>query len=100
MGAEGQAISRGRGPEHIEKAAEGMFVWLLLAILALVAAAATSDGPFAVHMVICALAAVLAAAAAVRRVGAPLRSIPAGEYDDDVIRWGTIATVFWAVVGF
>jgi len=84
----------------MDNAVTGTFAWLGLAILALLAAAATSDGPFAVHMGIFALAGVLAASASIRRAGEAHAAIPPGEYDDAVIRWGTIATVFWGVVGF
>ncbi|WP_422631151.1 cbb3-type cytochrome c oxidase subunit I, partial [Pseudomonas proteolytica] len=52
-----------------------------------------------------ALAAFIAAFYAMRRVGNPAiaadGSLPAprDRYDDEVIRWGVIATVFWAIVG-
>jgi len=79
-------------------------LWLLLAFGAVLLAAASTDAPFAVHMAIMAAAAVLAAFAAMRRIGAPeTRVSPAAaaeRYDDEVIRWGVIATVFWGVVGF
>ncbi|MFD0945927.1 cytochrome-c oxidase, cbb3-type subunit I [Sphingomonas canadensis] len=74
--------------------------WLSLAILAVFAAAVTVDPAFAVHAAIFAAAGFLAAFLSMRSAGdAPAAPKP-GEYDDDVIRWGTIATVFWGVVGF
>ena len=81
--------------------------WLILAILALLAAVAAADGGFAIHMGIAAAAALAAAFAATKRrdparAGGPAMPAPAiaARYYDDVIRWGTIATVFWGVVGF
>ncbi|WP_431470589.1 cytochrome-c oxidase, cbb3-type subunit I [Sphingosinithalassobacter sp. LHW66-3] len=77
------------------------FAWLFLAILALLAAAATADPAFAVHMAIFAGAGLIAAYAAMTHASkdAPPKRV-AREYDDEVVRWGTIATVFWGVVGF
>lgn len=74
--------------------------WLLLAVLAVLALATTADPAFGVHMALFAGAALIAAFYAMKGAGKPVRAIPQGEYDDDVIRWGTIATVFWGVVGF
>ena len=75
--------------------------WLVLAGIAALAGAAAVDQAFAVHMAICAGAALIAGWVAMRRVGAPrLALVPTGEYDDEVIRWGMIATVFWGIVGF
>ena len=80
--------------------------WLALALLALVAAALAVDVPFAVHMVIVAVACLTALWFAVSRAdyGAAARGVlqsPADErvYDDDPIRWGVIATLFWGVAG-
>ena len=80
--------------------------WLVLALLALVAAALAVDAPFAVHMVIVAVACLTALWFAVSRAdyGAAARGVlqsPADErvYDDDPIRWGVIATLFWGVAG-
>ncbi|OWQ94284.1 cytochrome-c oxidase, cbb3-type subunit I [Sphingopyxis witflariensis] len=80
--------------------------WLALALLALVAAALAVDAPFAVHMVIVAVACLTALWFAVSRAdyGVAARGVlqsPADErvYDDDPIRWGVIATLFWGVAG-
>ena len=80
--------------------------WLGLALLALVAAALAVDAPFAVHMVIVALACLAMLWATVTRAdyGAIARGMlkmPAddGAYDDDPVRWGVIATLFWGVAG-
>ncbi len=80
--------------------------WLGLTLLALVAAALAVDAPFAVHMVIVALACFAMLWATVTRAdyGAIARGIlkmPAdqGVYDDDPIRWGVVATLFWGIAG-
>jgi cytochrome c oxidase cbb3-type subunit I len=79
--------------------------WLIGALIALLAVSQAADVGFAVHMAIVAAAAVMAAVWAV--VGAKRSGERALQgkarleiYDDDVIRWGLIATVFWGVVGF
>jgi cytochrome c oxidase cbb3-type subunit 1 len=80
--------------------------WLGLAFLALVMAAVAVDAPFAVHMVIVALAALLMLGATVSRadyeaIARGILKMPAdqGVYDDDPIRWGVIATLFWGLAG-
>ena len=80
--------------------------WLVVALLALVAAVLADDSGFAVHMTIAGLAALLAMVGTMKgadylglsRIGVP--AADQGRYDDDPIRWGAIATVFWGVVGF
>jgi cytochrome c oxidase cbb3-type subunit I len=80
--------------------------WLVLAILAIFAAALAADWGFSVHMAIFAIAALLTLAATVRSadyaaLSRGLLKMPdAGKYDDDPVRWGVIATVFWGVTGF
>jgi cytochrome c oxidase cbb3-type subunit 1 len=80
--------------------------WLGLALLALVMAAVAVDAPFAVHMIIVALAALLMLWATVSRadyeaIARGLLKMPAdqGVYDDDPIRWGVVATLFWGIAG-
>jgi len=80
--------------------------WLLAALLALAAAAAAVDFGFAVHMGIVAIAALIALAVTVSRadysaITSGLAKAPADQsrYDDEPIRWGVIATVFWGVAG-
>lgn len=80
--------------------------WLGLTLLALVAAALAVDAPFAVHMGIVAVACLMALWVTVSRAdyGAMARGLlkmPAnqGVYDDDPVRWGVIATLFWGVAG-
>ncbi len=72
--------------------------WFLLAMLALFGFAASADRGFAVHMLICGLAALIAAVVTMRR--GETAKADASLYDDEVIRWGVIATVFWGIVGF
>ncbi|OHD06821.1 cytochrome-c oxidase, cbb3-type subunit I [Sphingopyxis sp. RIFCSPHIGHO2_12_FULL_65_19] len=80
--------------------------WLGLTLLALVMAALAVDAPFTVHMIIVALACFAMLWATVTRAdyGALARGIlkmPAeqGVYDDDPIRWGVVATLFWGIAG-
>ena len=80
--------------------------WFLLAAIAIIIALQAADSGFAVHMVIVAAAALIAAVVTLRRANfARLRGflppLPAMDdrYDDEVIRWGVIATIFWGVVG-
>ena len=81
--------------------------WLLIAVLALAAVAASADWGFSVHMTIVAAAAMICLWWTLTRAdydsiarGILEKPVDAGRYDDDPIRWGVIATVFWGVVGF
>ena len=80
--------------------------WLILAILAMFASAFAVDSGFAIHMVIVAIAALITMAATLRSadwggIAKGILRIPdEGRYDDDPIRWGVIATVFWGMAGF
>ncbi|MEP7006849.1 MAG: cbb3-type cytochrome c oxidase subunit I, partial [Sphingomonas bacterium] len=79
--------------------------WLLIALFALLMSANAIDHGFAAQMVIVAGAAFLVAVWTMRGAGnAALASggslpPPRDRYDDEVIRWGVIATVFWCVIG-
>ncbi|KUR74055.1 cytochrome-c oxidase, cbb3-type subunit I [Novosphingobium sp. FSW06-99] len=81
-------------------------VWFAALVLALMACALSVDWGFAVHMVICALAAAIALIVTLRGKDVDaisrgiLRSPDPGKYDDEVIRWAVIATVFWGMAGF
>jgi cytochrome c oxidase cbb3-type subunit 1 len=102
-----------RGPKTApsgDKHMDGLVIkaggWLALALLALVMAALAVDAPFAVHMGIVAVAALTVMWTTVSRAdyGAMTRGVlkmPASEgaYDDDPIRWGVIATLFWGIAG-
>ncbi|QLC26514.1 cytochrome-c oxidase, cbb3-type subunit I [Parasphingopyxis algicola] len=80
--------------------------WLIVAFLAFVAAAAAADSGFAIHMWIVVAAALIAAFATANR--ADFAALARGaaptpdqsRYDDDPVRWGVIATVFWGMAGF
>jgi len=82
-------------------------LWFAVIILAVMAIALAHDTGFAVHMTIIALVAGVALWVSISRVDyAALANgvlrVPAdpSRYDDDPIRWGVIATVFWSIVGF
>ncbi|MCP5402237.1 MAG: cytochrome-c oxidase, cbb3-type subunit I [Novosphingobium sp.] len=81
--------------------------WLAALFIAIMAVAAAADSGFAIHMSIVALAAFIGLWVSLSKTdyGAIARGIlrtPAdpGKYDDDPIRWGVIATVFWGMAGF
>src|SRR5688500_877983 len=72
--------------------------WLLAALLAMLAVAVSADFGFSVHMTIVALAALAAMAVTLRRAdytGASVKAADQSRYDDDPVRWGVIATIFW-----
>ncbi|MGC6331026.1 cytochrome-c oxidase, cbb3-type subunit I [Rhizorhabdus sp. FW153] len=79
--------------------------WLLALLLAIIAAAEAEDSAFAVQMGIVALAALATLWITLSRTdfdvlpGRKAAPVETGYYDD-VIRWGTIATLFWGVAGF
>ncbi|WP_066553657.1 cytochrome-c oxidase, cbb3-type subunit I [Croceicoccus bisphenolivorans] len=82
-------------------------IWLVIFILAIAAMGAAADDGFAVHMGIVAIAALLALGVTVTRtdyaaVANGIIKAPAdpSRYDDDPVRWGVIATVFWGMAGF
>lgn len=82
-------------------------IWLAVLVLAVMAVAMAADTGFAVHMTIVALAAFVGLCFSISRVdyaavAAGVIRAPAdvGRYDDDPIRWGVIATVFWGMAGF
>ena len=81
--------------------------WFLAALLALMGVAYAADTGFAVHMGIVCLAALIAAAWTMVSADhsafaglTPHKIARLDVYDDEVIHWGLIATVFWGVVGF
>ncbi|CAO1653985.1 cytochrome-c oxidase, cbb3-type subunit I [Parasphingorhabdus sp. NYA22] len=81
--------------------------WFLLVFLAFVAMVLAVDGGFAVHMAIIMIACLIALWVTVSKadyaaIGRGILKAPAdpGKYDDDPIRWGVIATLFWGMAGF
>ncbi len=90
-----------------EKLLTKVGLWLGIVLVALVAMALAKDSAYAVQMAIIAAAALIGATVTMR--GADFRvlnglipppAIRNDLYDDDPVRWGVVATVFWAVVGF
>jgi cytochrome c oxidase cbb3-type subunit 1 len=81
-------------------------IWLAVLFIAIAGIAAAADPGFAVHMAIVALAAIIGLCVSLSRTdyGAIARGIirapdEPGRYDDDPVRWGMIATVFWGLAG-
>ena len=81
-------------------------MWFALLVLAIMAAALSRDAAFGIHMSIVAIAVAIAlwwtlAKTKVDTAGTWLRAPhDEGAYDDDPIRWGVIATLFWGIAGF
>jgi cytochrome c oxidase cbb3-type subunit 1 len=81
--------------------------WLAVVLIAVVAIAASADFGFSVHIGIVAAAALLAMAATLGKAdyfdlstGAAKPALNQSIYDDEPIRWGVVATLFWGVAGF
>jgi len=81
--------------------------WLAVALIALIALATAADQGFAVHMGIVCASALIALWITIGRadyaaIANGILKAPADQsrYDDDPIRWGVIATVFWGLAGF
>ena len=80
--------------------------WFGVIFLALVGIAVSDDWAFSVHLSIVLIAALLALAGTTGRFDYLRQRFPAlspqqlSTYDDDLIRWGVIATVFWGLAGF
>ncbi|MFC3096266.1 cytochrome-c oxidase, cbb3-type subunit I [Alteraurantiacibacter palmitatis] len=81
-------------------------MWFALLVLAIMAAALSRDAAFGIHMSIVAFAVAIAlwwtlAKTKVDTAGTWLRAPhDEGVYDDEPIRWGVIATLFWGIAGF
>ncbi|MEP2103365.1 MAG: cytochrome-c oxidase, cbb3-type subunit I [Parasphingorhabdus sp.] len=80
--------------------------WLAIVFLAFIAMVLAADAGFAVHMAIIALAAGITLWVTINKadyaaIGRGILKAPAdpGIYDDDPIRWGVIATIFWGIAG-
>ncbi|MAM37051.1 cytochrome-c oxidase, cbb3-type subunit I (plasmid) [Sphingobium naphthae] len=81
--------------------------WFVVALLALFASALALDQGFAVHMAIICAAALLVAWVTMVKADfqvlsgfKPATMPDVTRYDDDLIRLGVIATLFWGVAGF
>ena len=79
-------------------------LWFAAIILAVVAMVAAKDIGFAVHMGILGVAAAICLWVTISKANYATIGLPkaseASKYDDEVIRWGVIATVFWGMAGF
>jgi cytochrome c oxidase cbb3-type subunit 1 len=82
-------------------------LWLVALLLAILAYAGAADSGFAVHMAVFGIAALIGLVYSLRSpdylaAAKGLLKVPAdqGKYDDDPVRWGVIATVFWGLAGF
>ena len=82
-------------------------IWFAILLLCLAALANAHDSLFSVHMLIVSIAAFIGLIASVWTTEFDARTrdvlrMPADEsrYDDDPVRWGVIATVFWGIAGF
>jgi cytochrome c oxidase cbb3-type subunit 1 len=81
--------------------------WLLVALVAVMAMAASADFGFTVHLSIVAAAAFACLVATLKKAdygalaqGLKPAPVDQGRYDDEIVRWGVIATLFWGVAGF
>jgi cytochrome c oxidase cbb3-type subunit 1 len=80
--------------------------WLLVAIVATLAIMGSADFGFSVHLAIIAAAALCVMVWTIRNADYDAlilgirRQADQSRYDDEVIRWGVIATLFWGVAGF
>ncbi|MCU0948849.1 MAG: cytochrome-c oxidase, cbb3-type subunit I [Porphyrobacter sp.] len=90
----------------MESVVRRLGIWGSVLLLAIIALALAQDTAFAVHMGLIAGVAALLAVLTMARYDplAKAQSIfrmPPGpsRYDDDVIRWGMIATMFWGLAG-
>ena len=82
-------------------------IWFAVVLLAVMAVATARDAGFAAHMVIIAVAALIGLWLSIskpdytRILSGFMPAQPdTSRYDDDPIRWGVIATVFWGIAGF
>ena len=82
-------------------------MWFGIMVLAVIAIALAQDSGFAASMTVVAIVSLVLLCATAMRFD-PLAKIQGvfhmptdpSRYDDDPVRWGIIATVFWGVVGF
>jgi len=90
----------------METVVKRLGVWACVLMASIAAIALTPDAGFAIHMGIVALVAgilIIATATSydpLARAQSIFRMPPGpSRYDDDVIRWGVIATMFWGIAG-
>ena len=81
-------------------------LWFGILLLSVIAAATAADSGFAAHAVIVGIVALVLTAMSAARFD-PLGKAQgffrmpteASRYDDDPVRWGVLATMFWGIVG-
>jgi cytochrome c oxidase cbb3-type subunit I len=80
--------------------------WYAIAVLAFFGILGSADAGFSAHLTIICIAALLAAFATTRgfdfvtqRFAVSAIRADLSRYDDDPIRWGVIATLFWGIAG-
>ena len=90
-----------------ESALGRVALWSGILLLALLAALNARDAAFAVHAIVVAVTAGLLVLLSAARfdptsLGRSFFKMPDGpsRYDDDPVRWGLIATMFWGAAGF
>ena len=82
-------------------------IWFLVLMAAIAAVIGAKDAAFAVHMTIIALVAFFLMVITAGRYDPLTKAqsifkMPPGpsRYDDDPVRWGVLATIFWGMAGF
>jgi cytochrome c oxidase cbb3-type subunit I len=95
-----------RGFKFMEAILTRAGLWFGAMVLAVLAAAYAHDSGFAAQMMIVAVVALVGlwvsvAKADVGAVASGILRMPTdpSRYDDDPVRWGVLATVFWSIVG-
>jgi cytochrome c oxidase cbb3-type subunit I len=91
----------------MDKLVSRVGVWFVVAFLAFTAMVLGADQAYSIHMGIACLAALIAMAASMNKFDFLTQRFPvqggpamASHYDDDPVRWGAIATLFWGIAGF
>jgi len=100
-------ISFQSGEKLMESVLARAGIWLAVLFAAVVAMAMAADGGFAIHMAIVAIAALVGLWISISSTdygaiadGILRKPADQGVYDDDPVRWGVIATIFWGMAGF
>lgn len=90
----------------METVVKRLGVWALVLMASIAAIALTPDSGFAIHAGVIGLVALILIVATatsydpLARAQSIFRMPPgAGRYDDDPVRWGVIATMFWGIAG-
>ena len=96
----------GRDDINLETVVKRLGAWAAVLLAAIIAIALTQDRGFAIHAGIVALVAGVLILATLGTYDPLARAqsifrMPPGpsRYDDDVVRWGVIATMFWGLAG-